>query len=85
MTLTDCVRKVRSLSRDKDRDQLKQDGYKDIREKVIVLSVAPAEVLLNNVTSGHTGWSYEFSDESMAGLSVVGIWMRTAKKVTKKD
>jgi hypothetical protein len=84
-TLTDCVRKIRSLSCDKERDQLSEDGYKDIREKVIVLSGASAEVLLDNIVSGPTGWSYEFTNESVAGLSVVGVWRRTVRKVSKKE
>lgn len=67
---------------DKEREQLGQDGYKYIREKEMVISGAPAEVLLNNVISGPaTGWSYEFSDESVSGMSAIGIWRRNVKKV----
>ena len=44
--LTGCLVKMRSLSMDKEREQLGQDGYKYIREKEMVISGAPAEVLL---------------------------------------
>ncbi|MGH9953183.1 MAG: hypothetical protein ACRD5J_16315 [Nitrososphaeraceae archaeon] len=83
--LTSCLTKIRGMNIPEKRNQLERDGYKDIREKVVVLSGPPAEVLLDNVVSDDSGRVYAFSDESVPGLSVAGIWTRTVRKIEKEN
>ncbi|MGH9985377.1 MAG: hypothetical protein ACRD8W_15660 [Nitrososphaeraceae archaeon] len=83
--LTSCLAKIRGMNFPEERNQLERDGYKDIREKVMVLSGPPAEVLLDNVVSDDSAKVYAFRDESVSGLSVAGIWTRTVKKVEKEN
>jgi hypothetical protein len=77
--ITRLLMKMRGMNTIQERDQLAKDDYEEKMKKVMVLTGVPAEVLRDNLK---TGTQYELSDQSVASMSVVGIWTRTVEKVT---